>query len=97
VRKNNFAEPPQANIGVGIMGREGSHAAMASDYVLYRFSHLKVFPVVQKYCICQLSPLFLLLKIVLFLFFCIVRLACFSVCCWFMDGTTNIGQAWSIN
>ncbi len=25
---------------VGILGREGSHAAMSSDYVLHRFNHL---------------------------------------------------------
>jgi len=30
----------EADVGVGIMGKEGSHAAMSADYVLMRFSHL---------------------------------------------------------
>jgi len=30
----------EADVGVGIMGKEGSHAAMSADYVLMRFAHL---------------------------------------------------------
>jgi len=30
----------ESDVGVGIMGKEGSHAAMSSDYVISRFHHL---------------------------------------------------------
>merc|ERR1740117_873236 len=31
----------QADVGVGIMGKEGAHAAMSADYVAIRFKHLQ--------------------------------------------------------
>jgi magnesium-transporting ATPase (P-type) len=31
----------EAHVGIGILGKEGSHAAMSSDYVLHRFAHLE--------------------------------------------------------
>ena len=30
----------ESDVGVGILGKEGSHAAMSADYVLMRFHHL---------------------------------------------------------
>ena len=30
----------EARVGVGILGKEGAHAAMSSDYVIHRFYHL---------------------------------------------------------
>merc|ERR1740117_873876 len=31
----------QADVGVGIMGKEGAHAAMSADYIAIRFKHLQ--------------------------------------------------------
>jgi magnesium-transporting ATPase (P-type) len=30
----------QSDVGIGILGREGAHAAMSSDFVIMRFFHL---------------------------------------------------------
>jgi phospholipid-translocating ATPase len=30
----------EANCGIGILGKEGSHAALSADYVIHRFIHL---------------------------------------------------------
>ena len=30
----------EAKVGVGILGKEGAHAAMSADYVIHRFYHL---------------------------------------------------------
>ena len=30
----------EAHVGVGVMGKEGAHAAMSSDFVIHRFHHL---------------------------------------------------------
>lgn len=37
---NDVSMLTEANVGVGVLGKEGSHAAMASDYVITRFHHL---------------------------------------------------------
>lgn len=31
----------ESHVGVGILGKEGAHAAMSSDFVIYRFHHLR--------------------------------------------------------
>lgn len=30
----------ESNVGIGILGKEGAHAALSSDYILHRFMHL---------------------------------------------------------
>jgi magnesium-transporting ATPase (P-type) len=37
---NDVSMIQEADVGVGIMGKEGSHAAMSADYVVLRFKHL---------------------------------------------------------
>ena len=31
----------ESHVGIGILGKEGAHAAMSSDFVLKRFNHLR--------------------------------------------------------
>jgi P-type E1-E2 ATPase len=31
----------ESSVGIGILGKEGSHAAVASDFVIHRFRHLE--------------------------------------------------------
>jgi len=38
---NDVSMIQEAHVGVGILGKEGSHAAMSSDYVIHRFGHLR--------------------------------------------------------
>jgi len=37
---NDVSMIQEAKVGVGILGKEGAHAAMSSDYVIHRFYHL---------------------------------------------------------
>jgi len=37
---NDVSMIQEANVGVGILGKEGSHAALSSDFVIHRFKHL---------------------------------------------------------
>jgi phospholipid-transporting ATPase len=37
---NDVSMIQEAHVGVGIYGKEGAHAAMSSDFVIYRFYHL---------------------------------------------------------
>merc|ERR1719273_2082357 len=30
-----------SNVGIGVMGKEGTQAALAADFIIYRFMHLK--------------------------------------------------------
>lgn len=38
---NDVSMIQSSNVGVGIMGKEGTQAALASDFIIYRFSFLK--------------------------------------------------------
>ena len=38
---NDVSMIQESHVGIGIYGKEGAHAAMSSDFVLYRFHHLK--------------------------------------------------------
>jgi len=38
---NDCSMIAEAHVGIGILGKEGAHAAMASDFVLHRFHHLR--------------------------------------------------------
>ena len=37
---NDVSMIQEAHVGVGVMGKEGAHAAMSSDFVIHRFHHL---------------------------------------------------------
>jgi magnesium-transporting ATPase (P-type) len=37
---NDVSMIQESDVGVGLMGKEGSHAAMSADYVVLRFKHL---------------------------------------------------------
>lgn len=54
----------EAHVGVGILGKEGAHAAMSSDFVIHRFYHLKKLLVIHgRY------NYFRLIQVVLFSFY----------------------------
>lgn len=38
---NDVSMIQEAHVGIGILGKEGSHAAMSADYVVHRFAHLQ--------------------------------------------------------
>ena len=54
----------EAHVGVGILGKEGAHAAMSSDFVIHRFSHLKKLLFVHGR-----NNYFRLIQVVLFTFY----------------------------
>ncbi len=58
---NDVSMIQEAHVGVGILGKEGSHAAMSSDYVLHRFAHLKQLVFVQgRYCLYRTAKVIML-------------------------------------
>merc|ERR1719382_2404599 len=38
---NDVSMIQASNVGIGIMGKEGTQAALASDFIIYRFAFLK--------------------------------------------------------
>lgn len=58
---NDVSMIQEAHVGIGILGKEGSHAAMSADYVLHRFAHLKQLLFVQgRYCLYRTTKVVML-------------------------------------
>jgi len=82
---NDVSMIQASNVGIGIMGREGSQAALASDFIIYRFSFLKILLFIHgRYNYLRTS------KVVLI---CIYKnLACILPLCWYGAYSQATGQ-----
>jgi len=74
-----------SNVGIGIMGKEGNQAALAADFIIYRFCFLKKLLFIHgRYCYLRTS------KVVLI---CIYKnLACVLPLCWYGMFSHATGQ-----
>lgn len=83
---NDVSMIQASNVGVGIMGKEGTQAALASDFIIYRFSFLKKLLFVHgHYNYLRTS------KVVLI---CIYKnLACILPLCWYGMYSHATGQS----
>merc|ERR1719397_1543081 len=82
---NDVSVIQASNVGVGMMGKEGNQAALASDFIIYRFCFLKRLLFVHgRYSYLRTS------KVVLI---CIYKnLACVLPICWFAMYSKATGQ-----
>jgi magnesium-transporting ATPase (P-type) len=77
----------ESHVGVGILGKEGAHAAMSSDFVIKRFHHLR-----RLICVHGRYNFFRTTQVVLFSFYknLAFPLPLFWFCFWSMaNGTTS--------
>jgi len=83
---NDVAMIQASNVGIGIMGKEGTQAALASDFIIYRFAFLKKLLFVHgHYNYLRTS------KVVLI---CIYKnLACILPLCWYGMYSNATGQS----
>lgn len=82
---NDVSMIQASNVGIGIMGKEGTQAALAADFIIYRFCFLKKLLFVHgRYSYLRTS------KVVLI---CIYKnLACVLPLCWFAMYSNATGQ-----
>ena len=77
----------ESHVGIGILGKEGAHAAMSSDFVIQRFNHLR-----RLICVHGRNNYWRTSQVVLFSFYknLAFPLPLFWYCYWSMaNGTTS--------